>query len=211
MSSVIKRNYISKIKLVNALSSISNISRYNKAEILFWIFLDSKRLSDYKKFLESIPINERVGIVLRVKKTRSNYTFSKCIKKICKKKKFKLLIADNLNLANSIAADGVHFSKNIQYSRTLKKKLISCSCHGYKDQRRIINLNAKLVFISPIYITKSDISKKPLGLIRISLLANYINKQYSVLGGVNKNNITSLRNRGINSVAGLEYLSSLSY
>ena len=73
-----------------------------------------------------------------------------------------------------------------------------------------MNLNAKHVFISPIYVTSSDTSKKPLGLIRISLLANYINKQYSVLGGVNKNNITNLRNRGIRSVAGLEYLSSLS-
>ena len=109
----------------------------------------------------------------------------------------------------SVGADGIHYSRNRNFSRSIKKKIISCSCHGYKDKRRINNLNAKLTFISPVFLTYSGQNKKPLGLIKISLLANYLNNQYSILGGVNSSNINSLRNRGIKSVAGLDYISSL--
>ena len=66
-----------------------------------------------------------------------------------------------------------------------------------------------MVFISPIYLTNSDISKKERGIIYISFLANYIKTQYSILGGVRENNIKFLRNRGINSISGLDIIFDL--
>ena len=54
-------------------------------------------------------------------------------------------------------------------------------------------------------VKSSDI-KKPLGLTKISLLANYIKYKYSILGGVRKKNLKNLKNRGFTSVAGLDYI-----
>ena len=84
--------------------------------------------------------------------------------------------------------------------------LVSCSFHQRNDTRRVRNLNAQFVFISPLFITESDKGKIPLGLLKISLLAKFLKYQYSVLGGINDNNIKTLRNRGITSVSGLNYI-----
>ena len=63
-----------------------------------------------------------------------------------------------------------------------------------------------MVFISPIFLTNSNINKKERGIIKISFLANYLKTQYSVLGGVRENNIIFLRNRSINSISGLDVI-----
>ena len=100
----------------------------------------------------------------------------------------------------------MHYARNFRYSRKDKKLLITCSYHGYYDAKRIKQVNAKMVFISPIFFTNSDANKKERGIINISFLANYIKTQYSVLGGVRENNINLLRNRGINSISGLDFI-----
>ena len=86
---------------------------------------------------------------------------------------------------------------------------VSCSLHGKNDFRRVRNLNAQLVFISPLFITESNRAKTPLGLHKISLLANFLKYQYCVLGGINDKNIRTLRNRGITSISGLNYIQFL--
>ena len=48
--------------------------------------------------------------------------------------------------------------------------------------------------------------EKERGITKISFLANYIKTQYSVLGGVRESNIKLLRNRGINSISGLDFI-----
>ena len=100
----------------------------------------------------------------------------------------------------------MHFPNTFRYCRKDKKILITCSCHGFEDVKRIKQLQAKMVFISPIFFTNSDINKKERGIIKISFLANYLKTQYSVLGGVGENNIRLLRNRGINSISGLDVI-----
>ena len=62
-----------------------------------------------------------------------------------------------------------------------KIKLLICSCHGYHDVKRIKQLHAKMVFISPIFLTNSNINKKERGIIKIS--QKLYQKQYSVLEG----------------------------
>lgn len=192
------------------LKEIYNLShKKNKEGILYWIFLDSERIEDYKIFLDSIPASNKIAVVMRQKNRKNLYYKSKSLLRICKKKRFKFLISSNLAIARAIGADGVHYSKQINYAKKYRDMIVSCSCHGKNDFRRVKRLKADIVFISPLYSTESDKKKTPLGLKKISLLANYIKCQYSLLGGVNYNNIKSLRNRGISSVSGLGYIYSL--
>ena len=146
---------------------------------------------------------------MRQQHKRGLYANSKILLQICKKKRFTFLVSSNLFLAKAIGADGVHYSKNYNFSRTDKSMIVSCSCHGFNDYRRIKNLRADLIFISPIFKTNSNLDKRPLGLKKISLLANYVKCKYSILGGVSEQNIKSLRNRGITSISGLELISKL--
>ena len=205
--SSIKKNNLKKFKLNYLLRDIYNLSRKTtKKNILYWIFLDSNRISDYIIFLNAIPANRKIGIVIRNKNKNSLYTLSKVISKICKKKNFTFLVSSSLAIANAVGADGVHYPKNINYAKKNSKILVTCSIHGKSDYRRAKVLNANLVFISPLFETASNLKKVPLGLQRISLLANFLKCQYSILGGIDSKNIKSLKNRGITSISGLNYV-----
>ncbi len=197
-------------RLNNSLRKVYSLSRKSKNEtILIWVFLDSDRIKSYEKFINSIPSNKKIGIILRCKKIEKNYQYAKKILKLCRKKKFTFLVSSSYVIAKSIGADGVHYPKNYNNCRKDSKILITCSYHGYSDIRRIKKLSPELVFISPIFSTKSDIKKKEIGIMNISFLANYLKLQYSVLGGVKENNIKSLRNRGIKSISGLDIINDI--
>jgi len=186
------------------LNKVYNLSRQNKNEtILLWIFLDSDRIDSYEKFINSIPSSRKVGIIFRSKQIKQKYHYAKKILKVCRKKKFTFLISSSYIIAKSIGADGVHYPYQFNYCRKDKRLINTCSYHGLNDIKRIKQLSAQLVFISPIFSSKSDINKKERGIIKISFLANSLKYQYSVLGGVKEKNIGYLRNRGIQSISGL--------
>ena len=165
--------------------------------------MDSDRIMDYENFINLIPSNKKIGVILRCKDIKRRYLYAKKLLRLCKKKKFTFLVSSSYIIAKSIGADGVHYPNKYNHCRKDSKILITCSYHGYNDIKRIKQLSVSLVFISPVFSTKSDTNKKEAGLIKISFLANYLKYQYSVLGGVNDNNIKSLRNRGIKSISGL--------
>ena len=144
--------------------------------------------------------------IFRSKKIKKEYYNARELLKLCRKKKFTFLVSSSYIIAKSLGADGVHYPSIFRNCIQDKKLLITCSYHGYHDVKRIKQLHAKMVFISPIFLTNSDINKKERGKIYISFLANYIKTQYSVLGGVRENNIISLRNRGICSISGLDII-----
>jgi len=194
-------------RLNKSLSKVYSLSRKNKNEtILIWIFLDSDRINNYKKFISLIPASRHIGVIFRSKKIEKEYYNARELLKLCRKKKFTFLVSSSYIIAKSLGADGVHYPGTFRNCRKDKKLLITCSYHGYYDVKRIKQLHSKMVFISPIFLTNSNINKKERGLIKISFLANYVKTQYSVLGGIRENNIKLLRNRGINSISGLDYI-----
>ena len=116
------------------------------------------------------------------------------------------MVSSSHTIAKSIGADGVHYPKTYRHCRKDKKFLITCSCHGYNDFKRIKQLNSQIAFISSVFSTNSDTNKRGIGLLNISFLAKYLKTQYSVLGGVRESSIRLLRNRGVSSVSGLDMI-----
>ena len=75
-------------RLNKSLSKVYSLSRKNKNEtILIWIFLDSDRINNYKKFINLIPDSKNIGVIFRSKKIKKEYHNVKELLKLCKKKR----------------------------------------------------------------------------------------------------------------------------
>ena len=76
-------------RLKKSLNQVYNLSRQNKNEtILIWIFLDSDRINNYKKFINAIPPSKKIGIIFRSKNIKKEYNSVKELFKLCRRKKF---------------------------------------------------------------------------------------------------------------------------
>ena len=74
-------------RLNKCISQVYNLSRKNKNEtILIWIFLDSDRINNYKKFINLIPNNRHIGVIFRSKQIEKEYDNARELLKLCRKK-----------------------------------------------------------------------------------------------------------------------------
>ena len=128
------------------------------------------------------------------------------IKKHCKKKKIKFLLANNFKLAIKLSLDGVYipsFNKSTEHlAFSLKKKFIIIgSAHNIKEIRNKEIQNVDKIFISSLFKK----NKNYLGMNRFKLISNYTKKEVVVLGGISKKNIKKLRLINITEFAGIAF------
>jgi len=127
------------------------------------------------------------------------------IKRICKKRKFKLFVANDIKLALKVKADGVyipafHSLNNLQ---NIEKKNLTIigSAHNQKEIKEKISQKCKAIFLSPIfYIDKSN---KYLGINKFNLLSNSNRINFLALGGISTNNINQLKLLNIKGFGGI--------
>ncbi len=197
-----------KKNIINAIKNLEHLTRRCKKlkSPIFWVFLDSERIDNFKSFILLMPNNINIGIIFRSKAIEKQHHLVKILVKICKKKKFLFMIADNSRLALALGAYGVHLSKRTRFVKKYNNLKYSCSVHGFNDKVRINNLSPDQVFIAPVFKTTSSKLKKPLGLNFLGILAKYIKCKYAVVGGISFNNARLLRSRNVTSFGGLTYI-----
>jgi len=140
--------------------------------------------------------NTNIGIVYRnynnLKQDKDIYK----IAKYCKKKRYKLFVANNIKLAIKVKANGVYLSafnkKRINLRNIHNKKLIIVgSAHNQKEIKNKINQNCVAIFLSPIFpVTKA---KKHLGIHKFNFLSRSNNVRTIALGGINEKNLQKLK------------------
>ena len=128
------------------------------------------------------------------------------IKKYCKKKRIKFLIANNVRLAIKLDLDGVYipsFNKSTEHlSFSIKKKFtIIGSAHNLKEMRTKEIQNVEKIFLSSLFKK----NKNYLGVNKFKLISNYTKKDVVVLGGISKKNINKLRLINCTDFAGISY------
>ena len=77
------------------------------------------------------------------------------VKRICKKRKFKLFVANDIKLALKVKADGVyipafHSLNNLQNIEEKNLTIIG-SAHNQKEIKEKISQKCKAIFLSPIF------------------------------------------------------------
>ena len=119
------------------------------------------------------------------------------IKKVCKRNKIKLYLANNIKLALQANLDGVYipsFNKSLNLNNFKNKKknfTIMGSAHNISELKFKEKQGINLIFLSPLFLTKNY--KSSLGIIKFNLISRLTNKKIIALGGIREKNLNRLR------------------
>ena len=128
------------------------------------------------------------------------------IKKLCKKKKLKFFLSNNIKLAIKLDLDGVYipaFNKSFKHlSYSFKKQFnIIGSAHNLREIRRKESQNVEKIVLSSLFKR----NKNYLGINKFKLLSRLTKKNVIVLGGISKDNIKTLKLINKFDFAGISY------
>jgi len=128
------------------------------------------------------------------------------IKKICKKKKLKFYLSNNIKLALKLNLDGAYipsFNKSFNHlNYSLKKEFeIIGSAHNINEIRVKEIQRVKKIFISSLF----KMNKNYLGINKFKLICALTKKRTVALGGISKKNIKKLKLVNSPDFAGISY------
>ncbi|MDY6821555.1 MAG: thiamine phosphate synthase [Deferribacterota bacterium] len=144
---------------------------------------------------KDLEINNRYNIGLIIKK--NIYKF---------KKDVLFIVNDRLDLATLLHADGVHIGKKdlplVPVKKHYNNFIIGYSCNTIEDISFAINNKADYIGIGSIFPTTTKNSAEVIGIERLMKLKDHTCKIPSVaIGGINTENIHTLKNIPIDGVA----------
>ena len=140
--------------------------------------------------IQAIKSNKKINIIYR-QLQYSNINNLIQFKKRCQQKRIKFFIANNLNIAKKINADGLYISahnKKKYFSNILKIG----SAHNLKEVNEKINQNCQQIIFSRLFKTNYPQKKDFLGVVKFNLLSINLKKNIVPLGGINHNNLIKL-------------------
>ena len=128
------------------------------------------------------------------------------IKQLCKKYKSLFIVNDRIDIALASNADGVHLGQDdmdIINARKLlgSSKIIGITANNSNDINNAIKNGCDYIGIGPVFKSPTKKNKKPLGIEKIKSLTKDLDLPWFAIGGINKNNISSLISKGIKKVA----------
>ncbi len=164
-------------------------------------------ISTYKKE-EFLRFNKDVDIIYRNYQKNYNKNEILKIKKICKKQKRKLFLANEPKLAANLNLDGVYipaFNKNFFKNKYVFKKnfLILGSAHNIIEVKKKEKQGVEIIFLSPIFKTKHY--KRGLNVCRFNIISNISDKKIIALGGISKKNFSKLKITNAYGFSGISY------
>ncbi|HLD77337.1 MAG TPA: thiamine phosphate synthase, partial [Rickettsiales bacterium] len=170
-------------------------------------FSDRKRV-DLKKIAKNLPKNSAFIFREYDLAREKRQELAAEIFAICKKSGVKFLIGKDLDLAQKLGTDGIHFSdldKIPVGAHRMRPRnqapIISLSCHSLESLK---NSAFDVFFLSPIFATKSHINAKILGLKNLEKACKSCSKPIFALGGINEKNLQDIRNCGARGFGGID-------
>jgi thiamine-phosphate pyrophosphorylase len=151
-----------------------------------WLMTD-ERIVDLRGAIERLPRGS--GIVFRhpgLLYDERRALFDE-VRLIARRHRHVLLLADTPRLAQAWRADGAHHRSMLK-SRGLR----SVAVHSVAEKIMALRARADLMFISPVFRTRSHPGQDPLGPVRLALLAGSHRSQTIALGGMNARRAKSL-------------------
>ena len=158
----------------------------------YYLIIQSIKDIDLKK----IKKRSKFIIIYRNQKNSEDKADLLLFRKKCKIKSIEFYVANNLNLAIFLRSDGVYLSS---YNKSFKAlslekfnfKIIG-SAHSHKEITMKIKQGCTNILFSKLFLVNYDKKSKFIGIVKFNnLLKN--NKNLIPLGGINYNNLNSLK------------------
>ena len=129
-------------------------------------------------------------------------------KNYCKKKGYRFILANNIQLAMKLNLDGVYipsFNKSLKFKYFKKKNFeILGSAHNFKEIKTKEKQGVNIIFIAPIFKVKKK--NYFLNIIKFNLLSKLTDKKLVALGGINKSNIKKIKLLNCYGLASISYV-----
>lgn len=134
------------------------------------------------------------------------YEIAKEVKKVTDKYNVPLIINDRIDIALAIDASGVHLGQSdipCSIARKIlpKGKIIGVSAHNLKEAEKALKDGADYLGCGAVFNTSTKKDVTTLSYEGLKEITDNINIPIVAIGGINENNIITLKGSGINGVA----------
>jgi thiamine-phosphate pyrophosphorylase len=149
-----------------------------------WLMTDERQGEALWTALERLPRGS--GIVFRHYglERRAREKLLRKVQRVARKRRLLVLVAGTARWR----ADGAHHKRQHRSGRGLR----SVPTHNLQEIRAAERAGADLIFLSPVFPTRSHPGAKPLGRIRFNALARQTKLPVIALGGMNKRRARTL-------------------
>ena len=180
------------MKLSEVASQLNSDSEVVLPSLLF--LTDELRITDPLSIAKCLPKGS--GIVLRDYENSDRLTIAKKLAEISYDRDLTLLIGDDIEIAQLIRADGVHFREKNIPTTNLKEInedfIFTVAAHSLESLHKAGRVGASAALLSPVFSTKSHPDQKPLGVRNFRNLVSKSPLPIYALGGINNNNAHEL-------------------
>ena len=172
----------------------------------YYCFIDKNQ----SQLIDLIPKN--TTLIYRNYQNKLDIKTLISLKKICKNKKIKFFLSNNVKLAIKLGLDGVYipaFNKTFFHnSYNLKKNFqLIGSAHNVREIRIKEKQKVSSIFISSLF--KNNKYNKFLGIYRFLNLMKLTKKNIVCLGGINRDNIKKTKLIKVNNIASVSMFQKL--
>ena len=147
--------------------------------------------------LSNIKKTGKINIIYRKKDTEDNISELFNFRKICKIKKIKLFIANDINLCRLLKADGIYISANNFNLSFRRYKNFNLQIIGSAHDRKEILIKkyqgcSEIIF-SRLFKTSYKFKKDYLGIVKFNLLNISNDNKLIPLGGIRLSNLNKIK------------------
>ena len=147
--------------------------------------------------LSNIKKSDKINIIYRNKNVKDNISELSKFRKICKMKKIKLFIANNIGLCKFLKADGIYISANNLSLNLRRYKNFNFNIIGSAHNRKEILIKkyqgcSEIIF-SRLFKTSYEFKKDYLGIVKFNLINISYNNKLIPLGGIRLTNLNKLK------------------
>tara|TARA_X000001036_G_C20608950_1_gene778204 strand:- start:804 stop:1379 length:576 start_codon:yes stop_codon:yes gene_type:complete len=160
----------------------------------YYIYIDNLSSINFN----FIKIGEKLNFIYRNSAKKEN--LSKLIRfiKICKKKRIKFFISNNLSLAIKTKASGIYLSSHNnqlvkkEYRETKKFEIIG-SAHNFKEINLKLKQGCEKVVLSRLFKTNYKNKTSYLGITKFNLIIRNYRNSFVALGGIRSTNLMKVK------------------
>ena len=164
-----------------------------------WLMTDERMGDALWPSLAALPKGS--GVIFRHYGASDRKVLFKAVQRIARARRLVLVVAGPERLAKTWRASGSH-GRSAHHPQGLRTTPV----HNHRERVAAERAGADLLFVSPVFATRSHAGAKALGRVRFGLLIREANVPVIALGGMTKARARSLRDLGIYGWAAISAL-----